>query len=449
MPAEGLTHPKRSRPEPAVSPISRIATQRETRRLRWARAGSGGPTLSHTPPATALHVVVVDDEQQFLGLRDAWNRLAEARDNPSVFLFHEWFLAAWEWRKQGSSLFVLCAYMGDCLVGVLPLVLSTLGKGWLGTRRAELLTVPDTQLCDLVVARTHAHVVATAMAAELRRHRSRWDHLRMDYLASDAVAAHAFRLALEALGFRTELRGGARNLMIALDTSWADYYGGRSRSLKKANNLAANRLKKKGEVTIEWLRPDTSEFAALEAGINAVIEISRRSWKQETGTSLDQPGPGAFVRRLSWLAAERGWLSLWTLKLNGEPLATEYQLIYNGNVHALRADFDAGCLEISPGSRLSHHLLERLFGEGLKRYYMGPGENPYKLRWSSAGDELSQVLVYGRTLRGRYAWLRDAVLKKKVKQLKIRLRRAKEPSDASDAPSDAILSPEGSPKGEQ
>ena len=28
----------------------------------------------------------------------------------------------------------------------------------------------------------------------------------------------------------------------------------------------------------------------------------------DTGTTLDQPGPGAFVRRLSALATARGWL---------------------------------------------------------------------------------------------------------------------------------------------
>jgi CelD/BcsL family acetyltransferase involved in cellulose biosynthesis len=126
---------------------------------------------------------------------------------------------------------------------------------------------------------------------------------------------------------------------------------------------------------------------------------------------------------------QKGWFSVWTLRLNGRLLATEYQLIHDGNVHALRADFDIDCLDMSPGSHLGHQLLERLFGNGLRRYCMGPGENAYKLRWSSEGDRLSQLLVYGRTLRGRCAWLRDAVVKRRLKRLFKALSSVQRPTE--------------------
>ena len=60
----------------------------------------------------------------------------------------------------------------------------------------------------------------------------------------------------------------------------------------------------------------------MERYVAAAIDISRRSWKTETGNSLDNPGPQAFVRRLSELACERGWLSVWLMRaLHGISLA--------------------------------------------------------------------------------------------------------------------------------
>ena len=76
------------------------------------------------------------------------------------------------------------------------------------------------------------------------------------------------------------------------------------------------------------------------------------------------------------------------MHVGDRPVAMEYQLVDNGNVHALRSDFDQSCEDLSPGSYLFRHLLESSFGGGLTRYYMGPGDNPYKLRWTDQGESL-------------------------------------------------------------
>ena len=114
----------------------------------------------------------------------------------------------------------------------------------------------------------------------------------------------------------------------------------------------------------------------------------------------------------------------------------EYQLIYAGNVHALRADFDAACDEISPGSYLFRHLLESFFGRSLDRYYMGPGENPYKMRWTDEAEPLRRAIVYSRSWQGRAEWLREAVLKPRIRRVRDRIPLLKQrPNEAS--PTDA------------
>jgi hypothetical protein len=229
--------------------------------------------------------------------------LAEARGKPSVFLFHEWFSAAWEWRKLDSSLLVICAYDEERLVGVLPLVLQPADSRGFGIRRAELLTVPDTQLCDLLVAPAYANVVPEALATELLRQRARWDLLRLDYLANDAIAANAFREALEWLGLRSELRCRGRNLAIALDTSWADYYGAVAQSQKANNSPPIG--SGKGEVASR----DRSD--AEHTALKPQSRLSSR-YRREAGSSKPvprrSPGPGLHPETPD-LAARRGWLS--------------------------------------------------------------------------------------------------------------------------------------------
>ena len=369
---------------------------------------------------SVLAVHVVSDEAEFATLCTPWNAIATSTLFRSVFLQHEWFDAAWQWRQRSARLQVLCLLRGKDLVAVLPLVREDVATRWGRVRELSFLTVPDTQSCDVLVAEAERVAAATSFAAELERTRSDWDVLRLKYLPPDSVAASSLRQALAARGFVTRLEQRGGNPYVRLDSTWDTYYATRTRSLKKANNLAANRLKKAGEVRIDWLEPDTRDPHRLAQVLDEIIAISGESWKRRTGNSLDNPGPQAFIRRLSQLAHERGWLSIWTLKLDGRPMAMEYQLIADGNAFALRSDFVETTEEISPGSHLSRSLLERLFGRGLQRYFMGPGDNAYKQRWAEEAVPVAELSVYGRSAKGRWLATWETTLKPLARRVRDR-----------------------------
>jgi CelD/BcsL family acetyltransferase involved in cellulose biosynthesis len=294
-------------------------------------------------------------------------------------------------------------------------------------RALEFLTVPDNQLCDILVAEGEQVAVADILASELAAKRGDWDVLRLAYLPDQAIARREFLPALERCGIRVELVDTGSNAFVSLEGQWNDYYGERSRSLKKACNLAANRLAKAGSLRVDWLAPSAAA-AGAQPFLDAAIAVSANSWKRSTGNSLDRPGPQAFFRHLSERALAKGWLSLWLLTLDNKPIATEYQLIFGGRVHALRADFVEEFEELSPGTYLNRHLLEQLFRHGLDRYLMGPGNNPYKKRWAEQAEPLFQLNAYSSTMRGRLAALWDQELKPALRRLKVmteNLRKAK------------------------
>ena len=346
--------------------------------------------------ASGTGVELVSDLAAFAALREPWSALAQAaaaRD--SVFLSHEWFDAAWRWQPSGSRLHLLCWYVDRRLRAVLPLVLRRTRSRGVAIRELAYLTVPDTQLCDLVVADDDRVAASAAIAAELGRRRD-WDVIRLRHLAAGSAAGSDLRAQFDGVATRSIEAPG--NPFIALDSDWASYYATRSRRLKKAANLAANRLARAGRISIDWLQPGA---AGADAFVERAVAISAQSWKTRTGNSLDHAGPGAFIRRLSALAAQRGWLSIWILSIDDRPVAMEYQLVADGDVHGLRSDFDAAFEAVSPGSCLNRHLIERLFGRGWRRYYLGPGDNAYKRRWAARAEPREELTVYARTLVGR------------------------------------------------
>jgi CelD/BcsL family acetyltransferase involved in cellulose biosynthesis len=374
----------------------------------------------------------VESFEEFAALRPMWSALMERSSRRSVFLRHEWFDAAWQWAGSSNELRMLCAYAGNDLIGVLPLVLQRVRVDALTTRALSFLTVPDTQLCDAIVADGPSAEAISALAEGLCTAKSDWDVLRLPYLPAESVSAGPLRKALETRGLKAFVNPSAGNPYVSLDTSWDAYYATRTRSLKKANNLAANRLRKAGEIKIERIKggssaEDTARFLAI------LIDISARSWKTRTGSSLDNENPQAFIRRLSKLAWENNWLSLWLLSLDGVPLAMEYQLVAGNDVFALRSDFDASREDVSPGSHLSRGMLEQLFAETKGRYYMGPGENAYKYRWTEQVAPMCEMTVYSNSLAGRLLGAWELGLKPLARRVRDRLKPAKSSSNRAPA----------------
>jgi CelD/BcsL family acetyltransferase involved in cellulose biosynthesis len=390
------------------------------RRLRSERPDSA----AFQAPDTAYTVRLITETSDFAGIRISWNDVATLSRLAKPFAWHEWFDAAWQWRQQTARLYLLCLFDNRKLTAVLPLALEEISKWGIRRRELSFLTVPDTQACDLLVAEPDKAAAAKAFAAELVRRQNEWDVIRLKYLVPGAIASTTFRDALVKLGLATRLQQAPGNPFVSLDSTWEAFYATRSRRLKKANNLAANRLKKAGTVTIERLAPGTGEPADLERFLDRAVNISARSWKTRTGNSLNNAGPESFIRRLSHHAHERHWLSIWTLSVNDRPLAMEYQLVADARIYALRSDFDAESAEISPGTYLNRCLLEQLFGVGLDRYYMGPGDNTYKHRWTDDVEPVEALTVYGRSVVGRWLAAWETSLKPRARTLRDRLRAA-------------------------
>lgn len=360
------------------------------------------------PSASPAHVRRIGDDSAFLALREDWNRLAALTRADDVFLRHEWFDAAWQWLGHERRLAILGVEQNGELIGICPLVHGVRSRHHLRIRCLEFLKIPDTQGCDILAAPAHRERVIDAVFEHLARRETAWDLLDLRTIPEDSPTLAAARAAARRHGLAWQAHPHERNPGIDLQGTWQDFYGRRSRRLKKGNNHVANRLRRSGaKLEIIQLKDCREIGNALEDA----IAVSAASWKTTTGLTLDQAAPGAFIRRLTEHACREGWLSLWLLKLDGKVAAMEYQLHYEGIVSALRADFDKAFDELSPGTYLNWKILEALFDSDAKYYAMGPGQNDYKLRWAEEFPELYRFAAYNRSLRGWLLSLVDLRLK--------------------------------------
>lgn len=358
--------------------------------------------------------LATSDELRSIG--GVWSELTEQSAHSTPFMSQDWFECC-RIAAADQSPEVLLVSDSVAPVALVPLHRRTSTRRGLPARYLSLLDCPDSPFADIVPAGA-AEPVARAVLEHLAT-RSDWDILELGRLPSDSPTLKAFEGECEGR-LHCRRAGAEMSPYLAIDGTWQAFYSSRSQRFKKTIRNIQNRLARLGTVAIE-------EHRSLEpAGplFEEMIDLTRRSWKAEEGVAIaTMPRMKEFFAELSRRATQRGWLSVWVLRLDGRAIAMEYQLRDKGVVHALRADFDLEYGTASPGSALNFEIARSLFERGeIREYQMGPGLNEYKMRWASGSHETVRLHVYRAGLYPNLLHFGETVLAPAVRRVRDRLR---------------------------
>jgi CelD/BcsL family acetyltransferase involved in cellulose biosynthesis len=328
-------------------------------------------------------------------LAPAWNKLVSEGGQRSPFLTHEWFSCCWRAVGPERRPEILVVEDSGMPVAFVPLVRRRERLRGLPVRTLGFLTAPDTPVADIVGSPMPG---VLGWIFDYLRCRRDWDVLRLEKLAAnsptlDALEQGTFR------GFQWRRAGVLASPYLALTGGWESFYAAKSPRFKKTLRNNQNRLKRMGQVAVEEHRSVDSTSPLFAE----IVELTARSWKGERRLAIaTMPRMREFFTELTQRASARGWLAVWILRLDGRPIAMEYHIVAGGVAHALRADFDLAFEELSPGSALNHAIAQALFARGdLHEYDMGPGLNPYKLRWATGLRETVTLTAFRPAAYGR------------------------------------------------
>ncbi|HTY78964.1 MAG TPA: GNAT family N-acetyltransferase [Candidatus Bathyarchaeia archaeon] len=355
----------------------------------------------------------IETLESFEALAPLWHALATESGQTSPFLGHEWLGCCWRAAgpRRPETLLVEDA---SGPVGVVPLVHWTGALHGLPVRFVGLLNAPDTAFSDWLVVGRPEPVIEAVMAHLSTR--SDWDVLALNALPPSSLTLKALQTWLPGR-YRWQRIRPLLSPYVTTTGTWEQFWAGTSQRFKKTVRNVKNRLAKAGTASVEEHRdvaPDSAVFTDL-------LEVSARSWKAPRALAIaTMPGMAQFFRELTVHASARGWLRLWIMRLDGRPVATEYQLEADGRVHALRADIDAAVPDdLSPGTHLSAEIVRTLFGrESVYEYDMGPGDNDYKTRWAQGAHELSRLRIYRPGAYGTLLHTIEARLLETVRRLR-------------------------------
>jgi CelD/BcsL family acetyltransferase involved in cellulose biosynthesis len=363
-----------------------------------------------------LRIRRLTDEEDLRSVAPIWADLVQQSAQSSPFTSHDWFECC-RVAAGARPLELLVVEDSVAPVSLIPLVARRGRVRGMPVRYLRLLDCPDSPLAELL----HAGGALPAVRALLDHvtGRSDWDILELGRLPAASPTLKALETELPGR-LRWRRAGGDFSPYLAIDGPWPEFYASRSQRFKKTIRNIQNRLDRLGAVSVEEhsvVAPDGPLFEEM-------IELTSRSWKADRGIAIaTMPRMREFFGELSRRATRRRWLAVWFLRLDGRPIAMEYQLRAHGITYALRADYDLAYASSSPGSALNFAVARALFERGdIREYQMGPGQNEYKMRWASGSHETVCVQIYHPGLYPGLVHLTENALVPALRRLRERMR---------------------------
>lgn len=318
---------------------------------------------------TALRVEPAGLEE----LRDQWRALHDELDDP--FCSWEW-AHAWSGHRPGRRLAIHAVRepSGE-LVAVLPLELAAVA----GVR----------------VARWIGHDAADRGGPACRP----GDRARVGEAVRRAVPALADVLVgsrchpdwAAPLGARTLGAEGLPIVELAGLGSWDAFLATRSSNFRSQLGKRERRLARAHDLVIRR-SDDPAEFETL-------VALHEARW--HSATSVFREHGASFHRAFARAAAERGWMRLWLLELDGRPVAAWYGWRTGRMTWAYQVGRDPAA-DGSVGLVLYAHALRGALEEGATACCLGRGRQHYKLRFAGAEQPMVDLAVSGGARGGAY-----------------------------------------------
>jgi CelD/BcsL family acetyltransferase involved in cellulose biosynthesis len=330
---------------------------------------------------TALRAVGDDCE-----LALAWEELAD-RLHASPFRYPG-FVRAWhEAFGSGAGRLLLATVWRDGrLAAALPLV-----------QRASRLATPANWHTPHVGLLAEDADAAATLARSLFADGAR--RLGLRFLG--ATDCEAIAAAAHAAGWRTHERTLLRSPYIDLSGGWEGFEQALGSSANKAMRRRRRRLAELGEVTLE--AADGS--AALDDRYGELVRLEGMGWKGEQGTAIgSQPETLRFYRDVAGWAAQRGWLRIHVLRLDGTPIAAAFGLRAHGVHASMKIGHDPAHQKLAPGVMLMHDVIREACEEGLRTVELLGDEDPLKRSWTSLCREWRSLDAFAPTPGGRAEW---------------------------------------------
>ena len=367
----------------------------------------------------------IREVNDFKSLEDEWNILLKRNvlgDN--VFLTWEWLSTWWKHFGDRRKLLLLIVEEEGEIIAIAPLMLSKYKLPIFGTiKKVEFVGVRHSDYNNFIILRREAECIRLILDYLLNSV-AEWDWIELKEIPETNSDAYSNKLFLK-VPFKLRLNKRVCNICpyISLPSTFDTLRSKLSKNMRQNLNKYLRRIK--ANYHIEFKRYDEAGFSAIDA-MNIFMKLHEARWTQEgeSGAFKDNPRFRDFHFEIAKTFSDKGWLGLYFLFANHEPVSAQYTFEYGDKIYYYLGGFDPRFSSYSVGNITIMFLLERGIQKGFKEYDMMRGYEFYKGLWTKNYRKNIEIRLIRRNLLCEiYNWLTcSSIVETLGRKLKLSLK---------------------------
>jgi CelD/BcsL family acetyltransferase involved in cellulose biosynthesis len=318
---------------------------------------------------------------------ELWQRCPAA----TPFQSPEWLLPWWRHFSPGT-LWVLVVREGQHLQGLAPLFIQCTAAG---ARHLSFIGCGVSDYLDVLADPSSKVEVVREMLTYLARRQTEWDTCELGDLPSESPLLEAS----PSDQLLSEFCSGETCTFVPLPDSLEDYERTLPWHLRRDLRSGWNRLSQAGHPRFD--QPGT---AIVHETMDALFRLHQSRWNHRRlpGVLGDQALQD-FHREVAsgMLVQER--LRLYSLTLDGEPVAVFYGFACRGRLYFYLSGFEPRLKRVSLGSLILKYAVEQAIGTGLRELDFLRGTEPYKFAWGAKERCTKRLLLVKKSPAHRNA----------------------------------------------
>jgi CelD/BcsL family acetyltransferase involved in cellulose biosynthesis len=331
------------------------------------------------------------DPSVFETLSPEWNALVERSIANTVFSTVEW-LSNWWAAYQPGELWVVTLREGNSdagdadtgkLLGIAPWFIETTAEGERVLRGVGCIEVTD--YVDCILDQDCTEPLYALLSHQLLENADRYDRICLCNIPETSPTHTQFASLLKRQEYQTQIEVEDVCPVIPLPETWDAYL----EQLDKRNRHELRRkLRRSGAEAVDWYIVDESHD--LQAELDAFLRLMADS-SPEKAQFLQDPQNEDFFRRVMPVMAEKGWLHLIFLTVNGERAAAYLDFDYQQRILVYNSGFSQKYVSMSAGIILLANHIRYAIENGYTAYDFLRGNEEYKYRLGGVDEAVYQL----------------------------------------------------------
>jgi CelD/BcsL family acetyltransferase involved in cellulose biosynthesis len=344
-----------------------------------------------------MELKIITNTVDLKSIEAGWCNLLRDSDNGRIHQSYDWFWAGYQTFHQNDQLYVLTLIdVKGNLCGVAPLVITSGVYRGIKVKKIGFVINDQNPACEFILSEGLEEACLKIFLEHLASFKE-WEFVDLRKVDIERPTGILLQKLLTESGQAFGTKDNIESPYFTIDTGWEEFWKNRSQKFRKAMRNKLNRAKKHEGLVVEKIPVRSGNAPELAD----MLRISTNSWKKTIGNDLSTKKYNwEFYKKICDLFGPEGVVCIWFLKLNGVAVAFEFHLQYNKIVYPIRADFDEGYKDISPGSILEYEIIQSLFSDRDVLEYNSCGHTyDYLMNWTDKTRKHQNFEIFDKSFK--------------------------------------------------